>query len=44
VVSCGVRLLEVGFAELRKPQVVRSIRIAAPEYKLITQSDMSANQ
>jgi len=28
VVSCGVRLSEVGQSEFRKPQVVRSIRIA----------------
>ena len=28
VVSCGVRLSVVGVAELRKPQVVRSFRIA----------------
>ena len=28
MVSCGVRLSVRGFAELRKPQVVRSIRIA----------------
>ena len=28
VISCGVRLCEVGLLEFRKPQVVRSIRIA----------------
>jgi len=30
VVSCGVRLSEVGFSEFRKPQVARSIRVAGP--------------
>jgi hypothetical protein len=28
VVSCGVRLSEVGFAEFRKPQVAGSIQVA----------------
>jgi hypothetical protein len=27
VVSCGVRLSEVGLSEIRKPQVVRSVLI-----------------
>jgi len=28
VVSCGLRLSEVGLSEIRKPQVARSIRVA----------------
>jgi len=32
VVSCGVRLSEVGLSEIRKPQVVRSIRIAGSKF------------
>jgi hypothetical protein len=27
VVSCGVRLSEIGLSEIRKPQVTRSIRV-----------------
>jgi len=37
VVSCGVRLSEVGFAEFRKPQVARSIRVAGSTFQLFTQ-------
>jgi hypothetical protein len=36
VVSCGVRLSEVGLSEIRKPQVVRSIRIAGSTFQSLT--------
>jgi len=35
VVSCGLRLSEVGFAEFRKPQVARSIRVAGSSTFLV---------
>jgi hypothetical protein len=35
VVCCEVRLSEVGLSEIRKPQVVRSIRIAGSISSLV---------
>ena len=33
LVSCGVRLSEVGLSEIRKPQVARSIRVACSTFQ-----------
>ena len=43
VVSCGVRLSVVGSLEIRKPQVVRSIRIAGSIFSGAYKSLVSSN-
>ncbi len=39
MVSCGVRLSEVGFSEFRKPQVVRSVLIGSSTPHFVKKMD-----